>query len=187
MADVTQILKSANEGDPLALRSLFATVYEELRVIAARQMADERAGQTIQPTALVHEAFIKLLGSEQDIDFANRRHFFAAAAEAMRRILIDHARKRSASKRGGERIRIDGDLSLLANAEQDERLLALDEALERFAAIQPQKAELIKLCWFAGMTLEQAANLLGISPTTADRWWAYSRAWLRAETNQADD
>jgi RNA polymerase sigma factor (TIGR02999 family) len=153
-------------------------VYDELRRIAAAQMAREKPGHTLDATALVHEAYLRLVGDEQ---FANRRHFFAAAAEAMRRILVESARRKGRAKRGGDLRRVDLDGEMLVAPLRDERLLALDEALEHFETIEPEKAALLKLRSFAGMSLDKAAALLNISPTTADRWWAYARAWLRVE------
>jgi RNA polymerase sigma factor (TIGR02999 family) len=168
-------LASIEQGDPLAAAQLLPLVYEELRQLAAGQMAREKPGQTLDATALVHEAFLRLVGDQH---FDNRRHFFAAAAEAMRRILVESARLKQRQKRGGGRKRIDLDDVSIAAPEPNERLLALDEALERLAAVEPQKAELVKLRSFAGLSLDAAASLLGISPSTADRWWAYARAWL---------
>src|SRR5262249_21466392 len=155
---------------------------------AAAKLAQEKPGQTLDATALVHEAYIRLIpltpGETRGPDeptFANRRHFFAAAAEAMRRILVENARRKSREKRGGNFQRVEFQDNLVPSPERDERLIALDEALERFTAIEPEKAELLKLRSFAGMTLDEAALVLGISTTTADRWWAYARAWLRVE------
>ena len=179
MSDVTQILAAIDHGDPLAAAQLLPLVYVELRQLAAMQLAREKPGQTLDATALVHEAYLRLVGEQH---FDNRRHFFAAAAEAMRRILVEQARRKNRQKRGGDWQRIDlEDVAPLAAPETDDRLLALDEALERLAAVEPQKAELVKLRSFAGLSLDAAAELLGISPSTADRWWAYARAWLRVE------
>src|SRR5262245_1758395 len=178
MSDVTRILSALEQGDPAAAEQLLPLVYDELRRLAAAKMAAERSDHTLDPTALVHEAYLRLVGDQQ---FENRRHFFAAAAEAMRRILIEHARRRRRQKRGGELRRFDLDAVPLVAADNDERLLALDDALDRFAGIEPQKAELLKLRSFAGLSLDEAAAVLGISPSTADRWWAYARAWLRLE------
>jgi len=160
---------------------LLPLVYDELRKLAAAQMARERPGQTLDATALVHEAWLRLVPANPQAAWENRRHFFAAAAEAMRRILVESARRKHRLKRGGELQRIDLDAVPLANPEADERLLALDEALDRFAVLEPQKAELLKLRSFTGLSLDAAAAILGISPSTADRWWAYARAWLRVE------
>jgi len=180
MSDVTQILAAIEQGDSHAAAQLLPLVYYELRQLAAVHMAREKPGQTLDATALVHEAYLRLVGDQH---FDNRRHFFAAAAEAMRRILVESARRKKRQKRGGDRKRIDLEDVSVAAPEQDERLLALDEALERLAAVEPQKAELVKLRSFAGLSLDAAADLLGISPSTADRWWAYARAWLRVEIN----
>jgi RNA polymerase sigma factor (TIGR02999 family) len=178
MTDVTRILSAIEQGDPAAAQQLLPLVYDELRQLAAARMAAERPDHTLDATALVHEAYLRLVGDQH---FDNRRHFFAAAAEAMRRILIDNARRRRRHKRGGDLQRFDLDAVALAAPEQDERLLALDAALDRFAALEPQKAELLKLRSFGGLSLDEAAAALGIAPSTADRWWAYARAWLRVE------
>jgi RNA polymerase sigma factor (TIGR02999 family) len=179
MADVTQLLAAAEAGEPHAAAELLPLVYDELRKLAAARLADENPGQTLQPTALVHEAYIRLVGTAAGRDWNGRGHFFAAAAEAMRRILVDVARRKLADKRGAnpQRHALDG----LSTPERDEELIALDDALRKLAAIEPQKARLVELRYFAGLTGEQAAEALGISPTTADRYWAYARAWLQAE------
>src|SRR5262245_58218791 len=181
MNEVTRILSALEQGDAHAAEQLLPLVYDELRQLAAHQLAQEKPGQTLQATALVHEAYLRLVG---DQSFANRRHFFAAAAEAMRRILVENARRKRRVKRGGQWQRIDLEADALAAPERDDRLLALDDALERFTTTEPAKAELVKLRWFAGLSLDAAAAMLGISPATADRWWAYARAWLRAEITQ---
>jgi RNA polymerase sigma factor (TIGR02999 family) len=178
MTEVTRILSALEQGDPHAAGQLLPLVYDELRQLAAARMAAERPDHTLDATALVHEAYLRLVGDQH---FENRRHFFAAAAEAMRRILIENARRRRRHKRGGGLQRFDLDAAPLAAPENDERLLALDGALDRFAAIEPRKAELLKLRSFGGLSLDQAAAVLDISPSTADRWWAYARAWLRVE------
>jgi RNA polymerase sigma factor (TIGR02999 family) len=178
MANVTHLLDAAAAGDSKATAEVLLLVYDELRRLAAAQMAREKPGQTLDATALVHEAYLRLVGDQH---FDNRRHFFAAATEAMRRILVENVRRKNRQKRGGGRKRIDLEGLSVAAPEKDERLLALDEALERLAAVEPQKAELVKLRSFAGLSLDAAADLLGISPSTADRWWAYARAWLRVE------
>jgi RNA polymerase sigma factor (TIGR02999 family) len=175
--DITRLIERAAAGDHSSADALLTQVYEQLRGLARRHMAQERAGLTLQPTALVHEAYLRLLGNGP-VEFQNRAHFFAAAAEAMRRILIERARRRSRAKHGGGRARFDlSDSDKIAEAPSLE-LLAIDEALERFAAEQPQKAELVKLRYYAGLTLEQAAEVLGISRATADRHWSFARAWL---------
>jgi RNA polymerase sigma factor (TIGR02999 family) len=190
MADVTRILAAIDAGDPHAASQLLPLVYDELRRLAAAQLAQEKPGQTLDATALVHEAYLRLVASPrtepgEERQFANRRHFFAATAEAMRRLLIENARRRRRQKRGGGRHRLDLDADVLAAPEDDDRLLALNEALERFSVLEPAKAELVKLRWFAGMSLDAAAALLSISPSTADRWWAYARAWLRVEVDES--
>jgi RNA polymerase sigma factor (TIGR02999 family) len=180
MADVTRLLDLAATGDPKAAAELLPLVYDELRALAAARLSTEPAGQTLDATALVHEAYIRLTGSPgEPRHYADRSHFFAAAATAIRRILIDNARRKQAQKRGGGAARqsLDG----LATAEPDEELLALDEALNKLSTADPQKARLVELRYFAGLTGEQAAAVLGISPTTADRHWAYARAWLQTE------
>jgi RNA polymerase sigma factor (TIGR02999 family) len=177
---VTQLLDAAAAGDRQAAADLLPLVYDELRALAAARLAAEPAGHTLDATALVHEAYLRLAGPGGEARrYADRGHFFAAAATAMRRILIDAARRKQAAKRGGRAGRepLDG----LTAPDPDDELLALGEALDRFAAIDPQKAQLIDLRYFAGLTGEQAAAVLGISPATADRHWAYARAWLQAE------
>ncbi len=183
MSEVTQILQAIDQGDARAADKLLPLVYDELRKLAACKMAHELPGQTLQPTALVHEAWLRLAGNEQR-EWNSRGHFFGAAAEAMRRILIDTARRKQALRHGAGQQRLDiQDLDLAAPAPEDQ-LLALNEALDRLAAGQPQKAELVKLRYFAGMSLEEAATVLRISEATAKRWWAYARAWLFAEIKQ---
>ncbi|HEY1377708.1 MAG TPA: ECF-type sigma factor [Gemmataceae bacterium] len=178
MSDVTRILADLAAGDARAADRLLPLVYDELRRLGAARLAAERPGQTLDATALVHEAYLRLVGGQR---FENSRHFFAAAAEAMRRILVETARRKGRAKRGGDRRRIDLDADALPAPEPDDQLLALDETLERFARLEPAKAELVKLRAFAGLSADAAAEVLGISPTTADRWWAYARAWLRVE------
>ncbi len=175
---MTRILDQIQLGDPLAAEQLLPLVYDELRRLAAQQLAHEKPGQTLQATALVHEAYFRLAGDQR---FENRRHFFAAAVEAMRRILVENARRKQRQKRGGARERVELDESALTGPENDTRLLALNEALDRFAQVEPAKAQLVKLRWFGGLSLDAAGELLDISPSTADRWWAYARAWLRVE------
>jgi len=179
MNDVTEILNSMAAGDPQATEQLLPIVYNELRQIAARKLASEKPGQTLQATALVHEAYMRLLGTKQPGEFQSRGHFFAAAATTMRRILIDSARRKKTKKRGAGGRRLP--LEAVAEPERNEQLLAIDEALQKFAELDPDKAKLVELRYFGGLTGEQAAAVLGISPTTADRYWAYARAWLRAE------
>ena len=185
VSEVTRILGSIARGDPKAAEELLPLVYEELRKLAAHKMAGEAAGQTLQPTALVHEAWLRLSGDE-GVRFANRAHFFAAAAEAMRRILVERARRRSALKRGGGTGRVSLDeAEILMVVADDERLLAVDEALEKLAALDPPMAELVKLRYFTGMTFEEAAPVLGIAERTAKEWWAFSRAWLAVEIRRS--
>jgi RNA polymerase sigma factor (TIGR02999 family) len=181
MHEVTRILSAIDQGDAHAASELLPLVYDELRRLAAHKLSRENPGQTLDATALVHEAYLRLLGarSVSEEGFASRGHFFAAAAEAMRRILIDNARRRQAEKRGGGRQRQA--LDAIAAPEPDEELLALDEALQKLAAAEPLKARLVELRYFAGLTGDEAAEILGISPSSADRHWAYARAWLQAE------
>ena len=179
MSDVTRILSQIDSGDPKAAEQLLPLVYDELRRLAAVQMAREKNGHTLDATGLVHEAYVRLVDQKTAQEFSSREHFFGAAAEAMRRILVENARRKQTHKRGGGRDRMP--LNDLAASEPDDELLALDEALVRLSAREPLKARLVELRYFAGLTLDQAAQVLGISPTTADRDWAYARAWLRAE------
>jgi RNA polymerase sigma factor (TIGR02999 family) len=179
MSDVTLILSQIESGDRAAAEQLLPLVYDELRRLAAAQMAREKHGHTLDATGLVHEAYVRLVDQKTPQEFIGRQHFFGAAAEAMRRILIENARRKHTQKRGGGQDREP--LDDLAASEPDDELLALDEALIRLAAQDPLKAKLVELRYFAGLTLDQSAEVLGISPTTADRHWAYARAWLRAE------
>ena len=181
MNEVTRILSGIEAGDPHAAEQLLPLVYDELRKLAAQKLAQEKPGQTLQATALVHEAYLRLVGPGEDPGWDGRGHFFAAAAEAMRRILVENARRRHRLKRGGHRARVDLDDAQPAAPETDDDLLALDEALEKLAAKDPAKAQLVQLRVFAGLTLAEAAELLGLSTSTADRYWAYARAWLRVE------
>jgi RNA polymerase sigma factor (TIGR02999 family) len=179
MSEVTRILSVIEQGDLHAAEELLPLVYEELRRLAADRMARERPGQTLQATALVHEAYVKLVDVEKARQWKSREHFFAAAAEAMRRILVDRARHKRSRKGGGDRVRVDLDEANLAAAEDCEEVLAVDEALAALAAADPQAAELVKLRYFAGMTIPEAAEALSLPPRSADRLWAYARAWLR--------
>ena len=175
MADVTQVLAAIDAGDPQAAGQLLPLVYEELRRLAAAQMAHERPGHSLNATALVHEAYLRLVGEQH---FANRSHFFRVAAEAMRRILIDQARRKQRLKHGGQHVRVPlSDIEPAAEAPAEE-LLALDAALDRLTAIDPIKAELVKLRYFAGLSEEEAATALGISRATASRYWTFAQAWL---------
>lgn len=181
MSEVTQILDAVDRGDPHAAEQLLPLVYAELRNLAAARMAAEAPGHTLQPTALVHEAYLRLVGGEQNQVWDSRGHFFAAAAEAMRRILVENARRKRSPKHGGHMARRDLDDVQLAAPELCEDLLALNEALNRLAEKDPVKADLVKLRHFAGLTIEEAAQALGISVTTANRYWAYARAWLHQQ------
>ncbi len=181
MSDLTFLLSRAEQGDPQAAEELLPLVYEELRKLAVARMANEAAGHTLQPTALVHEAWLRLAGKDSHVLFANRAHFFAAAAEAMRRILIESARRKSAGKRGGGWQRVDLDkVDVAADADND-TLLLVDEALEKLAAEDACAAEIAKLRFFGGLTLEEASKVLGVTDRTAKRYWAYARAWLYDE------
>jgi RNA polymerase sigma factor (TIGR02999 family) len=178
MSDVTQILYAIEAGDPKAVAELLPLVYDELRKLAAARLADEKPGQTLQATALVHEAYLRLVGGAQPQDWSGRGHFFAAAAEAMRRILVENARRKRSAKHGGRRARIDLDESLVIGDESRRDLLDLDELLDQLASADPKAAELVKLRFFVGLTGDQAAEVLGIAPRSADLLWAYARAWL---------
>jgi RNA polymerase sigma factor (TIGR02999 family) len=179
MSELTHILSGVGQGDPRAAEQLLPLVYDELRKLAADWLALEKPGQTLQATALVHEAYLRLVVPGQPQPWNGRGHFFAAAAEAMRRILIDNARRKQRPKHGGDRRRLELDqLTLPAGAGRPEDLLALDDALARLAREEPVKAELVKLRFFAGLSVDEAAACLGISPVTAKRYWAVARAWL---------
>jgi RNA polymerase sigma factor (TIGR02999 family) len=179
MNEVTRILSAIEQGDSRAAGQLLPLVYDELRKLAAQRLAREKPGQTLQATALVHDAYLRLVGV-QDPGWDSRGHFFAAAAEAMRRILVEAARRKHGPERGGDFTRHDLDPEQTAPPGPSPRLLALDEALDRLAAIEPRAAEVVKLRYFAGLTVAEAASALGISPRTADSDWAYARAWLVA-------
>ena len=183
MSDVTQILNAIEKGDSKAADELLPLVYEELRLLAAQKMSQERPGQTLQATALVHEAYIRLIGSEEQ-NWQGKTHFFAAAAEAMRRILIDNARRKQRIKHGGVQERVELDSADIAIECPSTDIIALDEALSTLAEEDSVKAELVKLRYFAGLTLEQAAGMLNISRATAERYWSYARAWLFHEINK---
>jgi RNA polymerase sigma factor (TIGR02999 family) len=181
VSELTRIIEGASRGEPQAAAALLPMVYEELRRLAVHQMASERPGQTLQPTALVHEAYLRLVDVPQPQSWDGRGHFFAAAAEAMRRILIEKARSKMRQKRGGDLVRVDiSDLDLAEEA-SDEQLLAVNEALDKLAAEDPEAAELIKLRFFVGLPNVEAAALLRIPERTAKRRWAYARAWMLAE------
>jgi RNA polymerase sigma factor (TIGR02999 family) len=178
MSDVTTILNAIDQGDPHAASQLLPLVYDELRRLAAQKLAQEKPGQTLDATALVHEAYLRLVGTAQEPHWNSRGHFFAAAAEAMRRILIDNARHKQRRKHAAGRTRVDLDDLEVAAPERRDDLLALDEALTLLSGSDAQAAELVKLRYFAGLTIRQAAELLGIAPRTADLLWAYARSWL---------
>lgn len=177
MSDVTHILRAIESGEPKAADELLPLVYDELRKLAAHRMSHEPPGNTLQPTALVHEAWLRLVASDQQT-WQNRGHFFGAAAEAMRRILIESARRKRALRHGGNQQRLDIDKLEIAAPTPDEELLAISDALEKFSTLDEDKAKLVKLRYFAGLTIEEAASILGISRATAKRWWTYARAWL---------
>jgi RNA polymerase sigma factor (TIGR02999 family) len=185
MCDVTRILNAIEQGDRGATDELLPLVYEELRLLAARKLAHEPPGQTLQATALVHEAYLRLVGGDGQ-RWDNRGHFFMAAAEAMRRILVDRARRKQRHKHGGDRQRVDLDAAEPALEGPSDDIVALDEALAKLAGEDPTKAELVKLRCFAGLTVEQAAEILGISRATACRYWSYARAWLFDEIKRGD-
>ena len=179
-SDVTQLLRAIDSGDRKAAEELLPLVYDELRRLAAHRLAGERSQYTLQPTALVHEAWLKLSGDESR-QWNGRKHFFAAAAEAMKRIMIDRARRRLAAKRGAGDVRVDSDEVDIPAPAPDDQLLAVSEALEKFALVDARKAELVKLRYFVGMSFQEAAGVLDIAVPTAKEWWAYARAWLRVE------
>ena len=183
MSNVTRILNAIERGDAKAADELLPLVYEELRCLAAKKMSQEKPGQTLQATALVHEAYIRLVGSEEQ-NWQGKTHFFAAAAEAMRRILIENARRKQRIKHGGVQERIELDSADIAIEGPSTNIIALDEALSKLAEEDSVKAELVKLRFFAGLTLEQAAEMLDISRATAERYWSYARAWLFHEVNK---
>ena len=185
VSDVTHILERVEQGDPKAADELLPLVYEELRRLATHRMANEAAGHTLQPTALVHEAWLRLVGHEAQAQFQNRAHFFAAAAEAMRRILIDRARRKRAVRHGGDQQRVDIEELDLASPTDDDQLLAVSEALDKLALQHKAEAELVKLRYFVGMTNEEAAEVLGIAPRTAKYYWTHARAWLFREIGAA--
>jgi RNA polymerase sigma factor (TIGR02999 family) len=178
MSEVTRILSAIEQGDPSAAGELLPLIYDELRKLATQKMAQETPGQTLQATALVHEAYLRLVDVEQAQHWNSRGHFFAAAAEAMRRILVDNARRKQSKKRGGDRVRLDLDQLAVATSERLDDVLDIDAALVGLASADPQAAELVKLRYFAGLSIPQAAAALGVSPRSADFLWAYARAWL---------
>ena len=186
MNEVTRILSAVEQGDPQAAEQLLPLVYNELRKLAAQRLAREKPGQTLQATALVHDAYLRLFGAEGDQHWNSRGHFYAAAAEAMRRILVEQARRKNAIRRGGQRQRLDIELAEPAEPQDSEDILALNEALERLADKDRQKADLVKLRYFGGLTMEQTSDVLGISLATANRWWNYARAWLHQEISGSE-
>jgi RNA polymerase sigma factor (TIGR02999 family) len=180
VSEVTHILTALEQGDANAADKLLPLVYEELRKLAAHRMSNEAANQTLQPTALVHEAWMRMVGKDNP-KFENRAHFFAAAAEAMRRILIDKARRKRALRHGGDQQRVAFELAELGSPSDDDQLLAVNDALDKLAAQNKAEAELVKLRYFVGLTLDEAAKVLGVSARTADNYWAHARAWLFRE------
>ena len=186
MSDVTRILNAINQGDERAVDALLPLVYEELRVLAAQKLYRELPGQTLQATALVHEAYIRLIGGEAP-SFENRRHFFGAAAKAMRRILVDAARRKKRLKRGGGNRRLELNDACLAMESSPDTLLIFDEALTRLSDIDEEAAKLVRLSFYGGLTLQQSADLLGVSRRTAYRCWAFARAWLHNDVSKGDE
>jgi RNA polymerase sigma factor (TIGR02999 family) len=186
MTEVSRILAAIGQGDSNLAEQLLPLVYDELRQLAAHKLASESQGLTLQPTALVHEAYLRLVDQEREQSWDSRGHFFAAAAEAMRRILVENARRKHASKHGGGRQRIPL-TEFHRVAESPEDLLDLDDALTRFAALEPDKARLVQLRFFAGLSMPEAAQMLGVSLATAERWWTYARAWLFSELRSGEE
>ena len=187
MNEVTRILSSIEQGDPTAAEQLLPLLYQELRRLAAQKLAQEKPGQTLQATALVHEAYLRLVDGAESRHWNSRGHFFAAAAEAMRRILVERARQKGRAKRGGQFQRLDIDAAALATQVAPDQLLAIDEALTKLAGEEPTAARLVQLRYFAGLTVEEAGKSLGISTKTAYRHWNYARAWLHSELLGADE
>jgi RNA polymerase sigma factor (TIGR02999 family) len=186
MSEVTQILNAIEQGDPHAAEQLLPLVYDELRKLAARKLAGEAPGQTLQATALVHEAYLRLVGAEKSQSWDNRGHFFAAAAEAMRRILIDNARRKGSLKHGGARERVSLESVDLVSLASPDELLAIDDALAKLASEDPDAAQLVKLRYFVGLSVEEAAGMMGLSRTSAYERWTYARAWLHYELHGHD-
>jgi RNA polymerase sigma factor (TIGR02999 family) len=181
MTQVTRILAAIEQGDPQAAEHLLPLVYDELRKLAARRLAREKPGLTLQATALVHEAYLRLVGGQREEGWDNRGHFFAAAAEAMRRILVEDARRKRRERHGGGRRRVELEEAIMACRMPPEDLLDLDEAMTKLAAEDPTKARLVQLRFFAGLSLDEAAEVLGVSAVTAKRYWRYAKAWLHRE------
>ena len=186
MSDVTQILSQIEQGDPSGAEQLLPLVYEALRKLAAAKLAHEKPGQTLQATALVHEAYVRLAGENRHDPWRSRRQFFSAAAEAMRRILVENARHKKTQKRGGGLQRQDLELEQIEAHRPPDEILALHEALDALAEIDPTKAELVKLRYFVGLTIPEAAEILGVSASSVDRHWAYARAWLHQQIAKGD-
>jgi RNA polymerase sigma factor (TIGR02999 family) len=186
ITEITQLLNEIGQGDPHAAADLLPLVYDELRRLAAAWLGDEPSGNTLQPTALVHEAYLRLVGSPDGDQWNHRGHFYAAAAEAMRRILVEHARRKKRHKHGGQRRRIDLEVAESLVGETSEDLPALDEALTRLTAHDPAKADVVKLRFFAGLTMPEIAQTLGLSLATVERYWTYARLWLYAELTDQD-
>ncbi len=187
MSDVTRILSAIEQGSPQASEQLLPLVYEELRRLAAQRLAQEKPGQTLDATGLVHEVYLRLVGAERGHSWNSRGHFFAAAAEAMRRILVENARRKKRVRHGGESNRVDVEMDDLPSRMSSDELLALDEALEKLSEQDPIKTQLVTLRYFGGMTIEQAAEALGISRVTAFRYWTYARAWLHRRMTSGDE
>jgi RNA polymerase sigma factor (TIGR02999 family) len=187
MSQVTHILESIQQGNSKAAEDLLPLVYAELRKVAVHKMASERPGHTLQPTALVHEAWLRLVGADQPQSWQGRTHFFAAAAEAMRRILVESARRKKRLKHGGQLERVDVDEVELPLPMPDDELLALDEALDRLATVDSRAAEVVKLCFFVGLTQEQTASELSVSLSTVERLWSFARAWLFREMQKQSE
>lgn len=187
MSDVTRILTAMENGDSAAAESLLPLVYQELRKLAAAKLSHQQAGQTLQPTALVHEAYVRMVGSGAPHGWNGRGHFFAAAAEAMRRILVEKARRKHSQKFGGGWKRQEFDAASIVSEDRSEALLALDEALTKLQDRWPEKAQLVKLRYFAGLTVQEAAQALKVSVATAERYWTFARAWLQAQLSQPDE
>ena len=187
MTEVTRILSAIEQGEPRAAEQLLPLLYDELRRLAARKLAREKPGQTLDATALVHEAYLRLVGNDPEKSWHGQRHFFAAAAEAMRRVLVEQARRKGRRKRGGERRRVVLEENVPTVERPDFDVLAVHAALTQLAGIDPEKAELVKLRYFGGLTLPEAAEILGISTPTAERFWRYARAWLARELGRDED
>ncbi len=187
MSDVTRILSAIEPGDPHATEQLLPLVYAELRKLAAQRLVQEKPGQTLDATGLVHEAYLRLVGAEQDQSWNSRGHFFAAAAEAMRRILVENARRKKRFRHGGDSKRVEVEMASLPTRMSSDELVALDEALEKLREQDPIKTQLVTLRYFGGMTIEQASEALGISRVTAYRYWTYARAWLHGQMTTGDD